>query len=1336
MYTRTKSVVTGCKSSGTTLKPLIPHVLMHCIKTATTADEANEIVAKFPLTNDGCRVGWGALCERFENKRLLITSQLKILFNLSTVTQESGAAIKELQSTIQRCLTALEHSDISVCGPFADCILVFLCSSKLPKLTLSLWEQSLVDKAKIPAWQDMSTFLNERYRTLEAIEDVKQTANSQIATAGPSRPQNSKRVNSFENHPVRSTPNPTATNVQNFFANNAQNVLLGTAVINVCHLGTTYTALRASPGIRAKSRSCGPIAEVMSLQHWFSDEAEAPYRDFGIRNSTVGRQTALLRHAANFPQGSTSDRTGRSTFLKSAQIDVLIGADILPSVILSGSRPNICGSLLGQETVFGWILTGPVSQSMSTTVSAFSTRVALQADEQLDSLLSKFWEVEDIPAKLIKESDFVCEENFVKTTSRSTCGRYRVTLPFRKPDGIELGHSRSIALAQFLKNENPIGTTPNFYLPHHAVFKPDSTTTKVRVVFNASCPSSNGKSLNDILHSGPILQSDLTLQILRWRYYRYVFNADITKMYRQILMDSKHTPFQRILFRTSDGEIRDFELNTVTFGVNCAPFLALRVLQQLADDTRLEYPLASRVISNNMYVDDVLAGTHTKEEAIRTIAEVCAALDSAGFPLRKWTSNHKRVLKDIPKDHLLREDFLELEDSSTAKTLGIRWQAHDDEFFFMPPEVAHQDSYTKREVLSQIAKLFDPAGWLAPFVIRAKIFMQEIWLRTLEWDEHLPMDLSLQWKEYLQSYPALGKIRIPRWVQFQSRVKLQYHGFCDASERAYGFRVETANKVSTHLLTAKTKVAPVKSLSVPRLELCGAVLLAELSAALLLNLPAESFQTFFWTDSTIVLAWLNKPPCRWTTFVANRVAKIVQASDAKNWSHVRSEHNPADLASRGVLPQELVRNPLWWHGPEWLHLPSDQWPSSPSPIPETLLEFSEFGRALRTSAYVLRFIDRSRKLAVPSSTVVQADELSRIQERLIVMAQRHTFPQEYQCLQSKQQVPSSSSIRNLNPFLDGKGILRACGRLRASHSLRYDESHPIILSYSSSFARLLVLVKSTINSCKVCVIYKKRLQTQMMGDLPKERASYSRPFTHTGVDFAGPFEIKNYTGRACLITKGYVCVFVCFSTKAIHLEATSDLTTEKFLAAFSRFIARRGCPHQMYSDNGKTFVGADKVISNDFLEATRECIIAQHAHKSLSWHFNPPGAPHMGGLWEAGVKSFKALFYKATSTSKYTFEELSTLLAKIEACLNSRPISPMSEDPADLLALTPGHFLIGGPLLSVLEPPINQPATSILNRWQRLKALHQQFCFRWKDEYLKELHKRTKWQSLPEPSDR
>ncbi|XP_070144637.1 uncharacterized protein [Drosophila kikkawai] len=205
-------------------------------------------------------------------------------------------------------------------------------------------------------------------------------------------------------------------------------------------------------------------------------------------------------------------------------------------------------------------------------------------------------------------------------------------------------------------------------------------------------------------------------------------------------------------------------------------------------------------------------------------------------------------------------------------------------------------------------------------------------------------------------------------------------------------------------------------------------------------------------------------------------------------------------------------------------------------------------------------------------------------------------------------------------------------------------------------------------------------------------------------------------------------MFVCFSTKAIHLEPTSDLTTEKFLAAFARFVARRGCPQRVHSDNGKTFVGAATLLSRDFLQAVKESVTDAYSHQGLVWRFIPPGAPHMGGLWEAGVKSFKTLFYKASATRKYAFEELATLLAKIEACLNSRPLSPMSEDPSDLLALTPGHFLVGGPLLSTVEPEIKGEAKSILNRWQHLKAQHQQFSVRWKEDYLKELHKRYKWQ--------
>ncbi|XP_041673747.1 uncharacterized protein LOC121529817 [Drosophila eugracilis] len=295
------------------------------------------------------------------------------------------------------------------------------------------------------------------------------------------------------------------------------------------------------------------------------------------------------------------------------------------------------------------------------------------------------------------------------------------------------------------------------------------------------------------------------------------------------------------------------------------------------------------------------------------------------------------------------------------------------------------------------------------------------------------------------------------------------------------------------------------------------------------------------------------------------------------------------------------------------------------------------------------------------------------------------------CLSEKRPVSASSPIQNLNPFMDSQGLMSACGRVTSSELLQYDERHPIILPYDCHLSRLLVqfthritlhggnqlmirlirakfwiprvrkLVKSVVYACKVCVIHKKKLQTQLMGELPKERTSFS--------DYAGPFEIKNYTGRPCLITKGYVLVFVCFSTKAIHLEPTSDLTTEKFLAAFARFVSRRGCPSQVQSDNGKTFVGAAALLSRDCLQSLKGAVTGAYSHQQLLWHFIPPGAPHMGALWEAGVKSFKTLFY--------TFEELDT--------------------------------------------------TSIINRWQHLKALQQQFRLRWKEEYLKELHKRNNW---------
>ncbi|XP_041451899.1 uncharacterized protein LOC121405318 [Drosophila obscura] len=513
--------------------------------------------------------------------------------------------------------------------------------------------------------------------------------------------------------PNSSGPQP---NVQSYFASSTSTVLLGTALINICHLGTNFRARALidsgseatfiterlfniiKPPFEAIQAQVAGLNQTVAAKaqrrcHFMIGAASRP----GLKIETMAY--VLPQLAGNLPSYPIPQHfldklpnlpLADPSFHRSSQIDVLLGADILPSILLSGFRSDICGSLLGQETIFGWVLSGPVSADSTRTVSAFTTKLSLDSNVRLEKLLTKFWEVEDLPGKPTSESDSVCEENFRKTTKRAPDGRYIVTLPFKCPENVDLGHSRCAAQAQFLKNEQRLqrnlplkeqydaviqeylelghmtAVTPShdsghYYLPHHAVFKPDSTTTKLRVVFNASSPSSNGKSLHDTLHSGPVLQSDLTMQILKWRVFRYVFNADISKMYRQIQLSSQHTPYQRILFRDRKGDVCDYELATVTFGVH-------------------------------MYVDDVLAGAHTQSQAISAISELRKALDSAGFPLRKWTANHKGVLRDIPVDHLLRADFLELDESSIAKTLGIRWQASADEFFFAPPEVLQRES--------------------------------------------------------------------------------------------------------------------------------------------------------------------------------------------------------------------------------------------------------------------------------------------------------------------------------------------------------------------------------------------------------------------------------------------------------------------------------------------------------------------------------------------------------------------------------------------------------------------------------------------------------------------
>ncbi|XP_075161068.1 uncharacterized protein LOC142233891 [Haematobia irritans] len=278
--------------------------------------------------------------------------------------------------------------------------------------------------------------------------------------------------------------------------------------------------------------------------------------------------------------------------------------------------------------------------------------------------------------------------------------------------------------------------------------------------------------------------------------------------------------------------------------------------------------------------------------------------------------------------------------------------------------------------------------------------------------------------------------------------------------------------------------------------------------------------------------------------------------------------------------------------------------------------------------------------------------------------------------------------------------------------------------------RLKNAVRHCIRNCRTCIIYKQRIQNQIMAALPEERCTFSLPFTNTGLDFAEPFDLKTSRLRNAKLHKGYAAVFVCLSTRADHLEACSELTTEAFMATFDRFVGRRGFPNNVFSDNITNFVGASRVLCREYqnlLKSAEKGLVDKYNLHGFTWHFIPPHAPHMGGLWEAAVKSMKSHLRKAAGNLKFTFEEFSTLLVRIESVLNSRPLSPMSEDPAEITALTPGHFLRRSAMISVPEQCSNN--INLINRWQKLKTIQFNFAKRWKNEYISNFQKRYKWKT-------
>lgn len=1095
-----------------------------------------------------------------------------------------------------------------------------------------------------------------------------------------------------------------------------------------------------------------------------------------------------------------------------APVDILIGSEEFWQIILPGSISLGENNPILKASTLGWICTG----SAMTYMPPVETVCQLNVVDILKSQLDRFFKLEEIVVNPVESSEnYECEKLFTNTTTRDQDGRYIVSLP-RKQTKVLLGDSKAIAYKRLYMLESKLDKVPeqkqqyisfmreyeklghmtelsfeedrqaeeSYYIPHFPVIREDSTSTPLRVVFDASQNTTSGISLNDTLMTGPQIQNNLMSILLRFRLHNYVIAGDIHKFFRQVKVMEEQRCLQKICWRENKMQtVKIFQLNTVTYGMTSSPYLASRSLKQLMIDEGHNYPLAAST-HNSWYCDDYLGGHDDLQMATELRSQISQLLLLGGFKICKWISNNTQILETIPETDRAKDASLQFDQDYSTKALGLVWFPAKDQFTYTVSEDVQAD--TKRTILSEIAKLFDPLGLIQPILTNAKLIMQHIWQCKLGWDDPVSFTIQQEWNRFRRSLHFLRQLQIPRSLKLSLPVvNVQLHIFSDASTIAYGacayLRCEySTTETSTRLIMSKGKIAPLKFVSLPRLELSAALLAVKLANFIIDSLQCDIDSIHYWVDSTIVLNWLEKDIDKVEVFVKNRVSKILEETVVSQWNHVNTKQNPADIITRGSKPQTLLTSQFWFEGPMWLKLDHINWPSQShnceydqeklslnlivckvTMISQLWDKFSSMNRLTRVIAYCRRFISNCKlDIHQRQSGALNVGELNSAWNSIIRDVQKETFPEERKALQHNIELPHASKLKQLNPFLDEEGIIRVGGRLQHA-SISEEAKHPAILPSRHKVTSLIIQqyhlrnlhaapqlllailrekvwilqarrsIRSVLHKCMICYRVKPRLASQLMGQLPKERLTPSRPFAVTGLDLCGPIYVKEGTKRKYIQVKAYLAIFICMASKAVHIEVVQDASTEAFIRAFRRFISRRGRCHTIFSDCGSNFIGANrrfKELRETFTnQHNRDTIVAAAADEHIIWKFNVPMAPHQGGIWEAAVKQAKYHLRRMIGQSLYTYEELNTFAIQVEACLNSRPLTQLSEDPSDLQILTPAHLLIGESLKAIPEPSYIHIPQNRLKNWQNIQKLMQTFWKRWSREYLLQLQNRKKW---------
>ena len=942
-----------------------------------------------------------------------------------------------------------------------------------------------------------------------------------------------------------------------------------------------------------------------------------------------------------------------------------------------------------------------------------------------------------------------------------------------------------------------------WYLPIFGVYHPQKPG-QIRVVFDSSAQE-DGLSLNSVLLSGPDLNNSLLGVLLRFRKELIALTADIQQMFYGFFVREDHRDYLRFLWHKDNNltkEVAEYRMRVHVFGNSPSPAVAIYGLRKAAQEGEQKYGSDSRhFVERHFYVDDGLVSLPSESEAIDLLRRTQASLAESNLKLHKIASNSVTVMQAFPpEDRAAGLKDLGLDDGALPmqRSLGLCWDIDSDTFTF---KVAVSGKpFTRRGVLSTVNSLFDPLGFAAPVTIKGRALLRELSTEVHDWDAKLPADKLNKWETWRKSLQDLSSLHIPRsYTQqsFSNTIHTELCLFSDASCWAIGavayLRVITTDgQCRVGFVLGKAKLAPQPEPTIPRLELCGAVLAVEMAELILEELDHKPDAVKFFCDSKVVLGYIHNESKRFFVYVHNRVHRIRQTTSPQQWHYVPTDQNPADLATRSV-PASQLTNTTWFTGPEFLFKPHQPETHDPFQLvdPETDTDLRPQLTALAThlsegkltSERFQRFstwesLMRAVSFLIHQATSFRSDcpnvckrwhlckkprtpeELDAAKRVILMSVQRDAYPEEYAALQEKRTISKSSTILNLDPVMCD-GLLRIGGRLKHA-SVEPEVRNPIILP-KCHVTKLMVshhhakvqhqgrhftegavraaglwvvagkrLIGSVIHHCVTCRKLRGKLEVQKMADLPPERLSSSPPFTYVGLDVFGPWNVVTRRTRGgAAHSKRWAILFTCMCTRAVHIELIESMDSPSCINALRRFFALRGPAKQLRSDRGTNFIGASAELGMR-PDDPNQVSTLKHLHENgCAWEFNPPHASHMGGVWERMIGIARRILDSMLLERKQndlTHEVLCTLMAEVCAIMNARPLVPVSSDPSSPVLLTPAMLL-------TQRPGVSAPAGTFTEKdlfkcqWRQVQALANEFWTRWRNEYLHTLQPRRKWRT-------